>query len=78
MSKNSSSAKASIEQAKTNHEMRLLNIEGVEGVGIGEEMGKPVIKVYVAKKTKAIQKKIPDQIEGYPVVMEVTGEFHAQ
>lgn len=69
--------KVAIEQIKAKYETQFLSIEGVEGVGIGEEMSKPVIKVYVVKKTKALAEKIPAQIEGYPVKMEVTGEFHA-
>ncbi len=66
-----------IEQVKAKHETQLLTIEGVEGVGIGEELSKRVLKVYVVKKTKTLQEKIPSQIEGYPVRIEVTGEFHA-
>jgi hypothetical protein len=54
-----------------------LNIEGVEGVGIGEESGQLVIKVYVVKKTRSLQESIPSQLDGYPVSIEVTGEFHA-
>ena len=34
-------------------------------------------KVYVTKKTKALQEKIPAQVEGYPVRLEATGEFRA-
>ncbi len=77
MKKGAGAKKATIEEIKTKYESQLLNIQGVEGIGIGEESGKPVIKVYVAKKTKPLQEKIPNQIEGYPVSMEVTGEFHA-
>ena len=77
MQKESSTTKGSIEQIKAKHEARLLSVEGVEGVGIGEDNGKPVIKVYVTKKTKAVHENIPERLDGYPVVMEVTGEFHA-
>lgn len=69
--------KPPIEHVKAKHESQLLTIEGVEGAGIGEELGRPVIKVYVVKKTKALQEKIPQELEGYPVSIEVTGEFHA-
>ena len=77
MSDSAAARKASIEKVKEKYETQLLNIEGVEGVGIGEESGRPVIKVYVVKKTKTLQGKIPARLEGYPVSMEVTGEFHA-
>jgi hypothetical protein len=66
-----------IEQVKAKYEWQMLDIEGVEGVGIGDEQGQPVIKVYVARKTKSLQQQIPRQIEGFPVSLEVTGEFHA-
>ncbi len=66
-----------IEQVKEKHESKLMSIQGVEGVGIGEELGKPFIKVYVAKKTKSLETKIPKQMEGYPVKIEESGEFKA-
>lgn len=77
MMKEVAAKKLTIEQVKAKYESQLLSIEGVVGVGIGEELGKPVIKVYVAKKTKSLQEKIPTQMEGYLVSIEVTGEFHA-
>jgi hypothetical protein len=77
MGKESSAAKSSIEEVKARHEMEFLNIDGVEGIGIGDEKGKPVIRIYVSKKTKDIQKRIPGEVEGYPVQIEVSGEFHA-
>jgi len=68
----------SIQQVKKDHELDLLNIDGVTGVGIGERDDKTkVIKVYVVKKTPDINKKIPADLEGHPVQIETTGEFHA-
>lgn len=77
MNKETASKRLTIEQVKEKHENRLLNISGVQGVGIGEESGKSVIMIYVDKKTKSLIGKIPTQIEGYPVKIEVSGEFHA-
>lgn len=70
--------KKKIERVKADHEMQLMAINGVEGVGVGEEAGKPVIKVYVSGKTPALKQAIPAQLDGYPVRTEVSGEFHAQ
>ena len=70
-------AKLSIEEAKAKHEIRLLGLDGVEGVGIGEESAKPVIKVYVSKQTKALEASIPTKLEGYPVRIELSGKFRA-
>jgi hypothetical protein len=68
---------ATIEQVKERYEAAWLAIEGVEGVGLGREGSGKVIKVYVSKKTKALQQRIPTQVEGYPVRLEVSGEFRA-
>ncbi|KWT92720.1 hypothetical protein [Candidatus Magnetominusculus xianensis] len=77
MEKPSALTGLSIEEVKSRYEMGLIIINEVVGVGIGEEKGIPVIKVYVIEKTKSVMEKLPLQIEGYRVVIEVTGEVHA-
>ncbi|MBV6340623.1 hypothetical protein [Candidatus Magnetobacterium casense] len=77
MNNTQSSQRPTIEEVKTRHEMSFFNISGVEGVGIGEESGRAVIKIYVSKQPKLLQDKIPAQIEGYPIVLEFSGGFHA-
>lgn len=79
MAKQSSAKQKSIERVKAAHEGELMAIDGVQGVGIGqrEDGDGLVIKVYVDVKTKALQEKLPKQIEGHPVQIEVSGEFHA-
>ncbi|MEW6103074.1 MAG: hypothetical protein AB1630_04550 [bacterium] len=52
-------------------------MENVTGTGIGEEGGKPVIKVYVIKKTKSLEEKVYNIIKDYPVSIEVTGKICA-
>lgn len=69
---------ASIEEVKAKHEQQLMRIEGVQGVGIGDISDRPVIKIYVARKTKFLQQQLPTQLEGYPVTLETSGEFDAQ
>ena len=69
--------RAPIRALKARHEARLLGVDGVEGVGIGEERGRPVITVYVAGRTEAIRREIPPELEGYPVRVVVSGEFRA-
>jgi hypothetical protein len=68
-----------IDQVKEKHEMELMAIPGVTGVGIGQDSRKPggVIKVYVERTTPELTRKIPKQIEGYSVAIEQTGEFRA-
>ena len=79
MAKQSSTKQRSIEEVKAQHEEQLMSIEGVQGVGIGQRQDGDglAIKVYVDNKTKALQEKLPKQLEGHPVQIEVSGEFHA-
>lgn len=69
--------KTSIGEVKEKHALNLLGIEGVEGVGIGEEGSHPAIKVYVSRDPRSLESKIPGEIDGYPVSLEYPGEFNA-
>ena len=66
----------SIEDIKKKYELEWMKLDRVEGVGITDEDGKKVIVIYLSKKTSDNQ-KIPDQIEGYPVIKKLSGEFKA-
>ncbi len=66
-----------IEQVQEAHTDHLMSLPGVVGTAIGESEGKPCIKVFVSRKTAEIEKGVPKSLEGYPVVVEVTGEFKA-
>ncbi len=66
-----------IEQVLKQHTDQWMAIAGVVGTGIGKSEGKPCIKVLVTGKTDELTKKIPANVGGYPVVIEVTGEFRA-
>jgi hypothetical protein len=48
---------------------------GVVGVAEGLCDGRPCIKVFVARKTPDVLKRIPASVEGYPVAVEETGEL---
>ena len=52
-------------------------IPGVVGIGQGEFDGKPCIKVFVTGKNPEFLRQIPENLGGYPVILEETGEFHA-
>ena len=66
-----------IEQVQEAHTEHLMSLPGVVGTAVGEVGGKPCIKVFVTEKTAEIEKGVPDSLEGYPVVVEETGEFKA-
>jgi hypothetical protein len=68
---------SSIETVLKKHTDELMAMSGVVGTAQGLCDDKPCIKVYVVELTPELQKKIPKSLEGYPVDVEVTGEFHA-
>jgi hypothetical protein len=53
-------------------------IPGVVGTGVGLCDAVPCLKVFAAERTPEIRDRIPDSVEGYPVRVEVTGEFQAR
>lgn len=64
-----------IEAVLKQHTDRLMSVNGVVGTAIGECEGKPCIRVLVVKKTPALLSKIPSSLEGFPVVIDETGEI---
>jgi hypothetical protein len=66
-----------IEQVLEKHTDQWMAMTGVVGTGIGQSGGKPCIKVFVIKTTDELSKKIPTTVDGYPVLIEETGEFKA-
>lgn len=63
-----------VQQAYTNQWME---IPDVQGTGVGLFEGKPCIKIFSSKKAEELRGKIPSEVEGYPVIIEVTGTFQA-
>ncbi|MEE9131482.1 MAG: hypothetical protein V3T84_15805 [Phycisphaerales bacterium] len=65
-----------IERVRMKHETALLAIDGVVGIGIGSnEIGDDAIVVYL--RDEQTQRSIPDELEGFPVQTQITGEFDA-
>lgn len=59
---------------KEEHELSLMGIHGVTGVGIGEgETGEFFIKVYVEKLTPELKKQISPNLDGVKVEIEEIG-----
>ena len=72
-----SSPKRDINAVLADHDKRLLAISGVVGVYVGllGDGQTPCLKVMLARKDSKLERSIPRNIEGYPVVTEVTGEI---
>ena len=68
--------KKPIEQVLKDNQDMLLSVNGVQGFyqGLSEE-GNDIIVVMVDTLTKVIREKIPDSLDGYPVLLEETGEI---
>jgi len=76
---NSSSSRPDINIVLAAHDKELLAIPGVAGVYVGtlDDRHTPCLRVILERDTPEIRKAIPRHIEGYPVVLEVTGEIRA-
>jgi hypothetical protein len=67
-------APRAIEEVLQANRSVLMGTPGVVGVGIGQAGGGPCIKVFV-ESTSDLAAKLPSTLEGYAVVVEVTGGF---
>lgn len=67
----------SIEQVQDAYTDEWMAVSGVEGTGIGLCDGRPCIKVYSSRTAEELQGKIPQMVEGYPVLIEEAGTFRA-
>ena len=59
------------------HDKELMAISGVVGVYVGllSDRKTPCLKVMLARKDPSLDRRIPRELEGYPVVTEVTGKI---
>ena len=74
--KNAMAAKT-IEEVLKEHTPQLMSLAGVVGTAQGFCDNKPCRQVFVIEKTPELDQKIPDVLEGYPVMVEETGEIRA-
>ena len=56
---------------------RWMAIPGVVGTGIGRCDAGPCIKVFASRPADQLDPPIPEEVDGYPVQVEVTGPFRA-
>jgi hypothetical protein len=61
------------------HDKELLALPGVAGVYVSalDDRRTPCLKVMLVEDKPDVRRAIPATIEGYPVVLEVTGEIRA-
>jgi len=66
-----------IEEILKKYTDNLMSISGVVGTGQGLCDGEPCIKVFLIKKTRELEEKIPGELEGCKVKIEETGMVKA-
>jgi hypothetical protein len=54
----------------------LLSLPGVVGTAEGLTDNKPCVVVYVTAESQELIRQIPKEIDGYPVIIEETGQIH--
>lgn len=64
---------ASVRAVLARHREPLMAVEGVVGTGVGECGGEPCIRVLVERRTPAVERGIPDRLEGVKVEVVTTG-----
>jgi hypothetical protein len=67
----------SIEQVLKDNTGKWLAIPGVEGIAISLFEGKHCIRIFTSSNQQQLRAQIPSNIEGHPIIIEETGEFHA-
>ena len=74
---NSPNQKRDINAVLRDHDKELLAIPGVVGVYVAllEDGKTPCLKVMLARESAETSRALPKTLEGYPVVVEVTGEI---
>jgi hypothetical protein len=59
------------------HTPELMALPGVVGTGESARGGTPVIVVMVERRTPELVARVPAALEGWPVILEVTGTLRA-
>jgi hypothetical protein len=62
-----------IERVLARHASQWMAIPGVVGTGIGVSHGTRCITVLVAESTPELRRRIPAEVEGFPVEIVVSG-----
>lgn len=69
----------SIQEVKKKHESKFMDMPGVVSVGIGlGPDGKQAIIIGLKEPNPSTEAKIPSSLDGYPVLVKITGTIRAQ
>ena len=66
-----------IREAKSRNEKKLMKIKGVVGVGISKKDDEEVIVILTNQLSEKSANKIPEQLEGFKIVIRESGAINA-
>ena len=66
-----------IREVLKRHTDELMAVPGVVGVAEGESQGRPCIRVFVVDRNSELLKHLPENLKGYLLKIEESGEFRA-
>ena len=66
-----------IAEVLSEHTDSLMALPGVIGTAQGDQAGNPCVMVLVVELTDDLTRQIPNELDGYPVVITETGEIKA-
>ena len=66
-----------IKEVLKRHTDKLMAVPGVVGIAEGRTKGKQCIRIFVIDSSSESLKLLPDNLEGYSVIIEESGEFRA-
>lgn len=67
-----------IERVLARHSSAWMALPGVLGTGIGLAEGRRCITVMVARATSGLRRRIPTEVDGYPIRIVETGRVRAR
>lgn len=72
-----SDTRRDINAVLADHDRRLLALPGVVGICVAllPDEVTPCLKIMLAQDNPQLRHALPKKLEGYPVIIEVTGEF---
>ncbi|MDZ7314926.1 MAG: hypothetical protein ONB24_02260 [candidate division KSB1 bacterium] len=66
-----------INEVVAKHRDFFMKIPGITGIGVGREGEKEVIVVLVIESRRQLLRRIPGELEGFPVVIRESGAIEA-
>jgi len=66
-------APRTIEAVLAAHSDSLMAVPGVLATAVGRCKGAPCIRILVSRVTDEVQRRVPSQLEGFPVQVDVSG-----